>query len=72
MHLIYYLKFDPIAVLRIFYYCFVYYDLQYCIMSWGTANNSVLQPFNVLHNNILRIMTFSNYSCHVTSLYKNL
>jgi len=29
-------------------------------MSWGTANNSVLQPLNVLHNNILRTMTFSN------------
>jgi len=41
-------------------------------MSWGTANNSILQPLNVLHNIILRIMTFSNYSCHVTPLYKNL
>jgi len=40
-------------------------------MSWGTANNSVPQPFNVLHNIILKIMTFSNYSCHVIPLYKN-
>jgi len=39
-------------------------------MSWDTANNSVLQLLNVLHNNILRIMRFSNYSCHVSPLYK--
>jgi len=25
------------------YYSFFYCHLQYCIMSWGTANNSVLQ-----------------------------
>jgi len=41
-------------------------------LSWDTANNSVLQPLDVLHNNILRIMTLSNYGCHVTPLYKNL
>jgi len=41
-------------------------------MSWGTANKSVLQPLNVLHNNILRIMTFSNYICHVAPSYNNL
>jgi len=38
----------------------------------GTANNSVLQPLNLLHNNILRIIAFSNSSCHVTPLYNDL
>ena len=65
-------KFIPIAVLKMLYYSFVYSHLQSCVMSWGTANSSVLQPLNILHNNILGIMTFSNYSCHVTPLYKNL
>ena len=65
-------KFVSIVVLKMLYYSFVYCHLQYCIMSWGTANNSILQPLNVLHNNILRIMTFSIYSCYVTALYKNL
>jgi len=41
-------------------------------MSWGKANNSVLQPLNVLNSNILRLMTFSDYSCHVTPIHKNL
>ena len=65
-------EFAPIAVLKMLYYSFVYCHLQYCIMSWGTANNSVLQPLNILHNKILGIMTFSNYSCHVTPLYKSI
>jgi len=53
--------------------------LQLCLLSFttlyyvmGTANNSVPQPLNILHNNILKIIIFSNYSCHVTPLYKNL
>jgi len=37
--------FVPVAVLKILCYSFVYCHLQYCIMSWGTANNSVLQHF---------------------------
>jgi len=45
---------------------------QYCFISWGTANNSVLQRLSVLQNNILRIMTFTKYRCHLTPLYKNL
>jgi len=53
-------KFVPIAVLKMLYYNFVYCHLQYCIMSWGTANNSVLQPLNVLHdnNNIIILLTY--------------
>jgi len=65
-------KLIPISVLKMLYYSFVYCHLQYCIMSRGTANNSVLQPLNVLHDNVSRIMTFSNYSCHATTLCKNL
>jgi len=64
-------KFVPIAVLIMLYYSFVYCHLQYCIMSCGTANTSFLQPLNILHNNELKIMVFSDYSCHITSLYKN-
>jgi len=41
-------------------------------MSWGTGNYCVLQPLNVWHHYISRIMAFSSYSCHVTPLYKNL
>jgi len=45
-------KFVPIDILRLLYYSFVHFHLQYCVISWGTANNSVLQPLSVLQNNI--------------------
>jgi len=65
-------KFVPIDILRLLYFCFFHCHLQYCVISWGTANNSVLQPLSVLINNILWIMTFSKYRCHITPLCKNL
>ena len=65
-------KFVPRDVLRLLYFCFVHCHLRCCAISWGTANNSVLQPFSVLQNNLLRIMTCSKYRCHITSLCKNL
>jgi len=65
-------KFVLIAVLRLLYFSFVHYHLRYCVISWGTANNSVLQPLPVLQNNILLMMTFTKYRCHIFPLYKNL
>ena len=61
-----------IDILKVLYFSFAYCHLQYCVVSWGHTNHSVLQSLNVLHNNLLRIMTFSRYTCHVTPLYKNL
>jgi len=39
---------------------------------WGTATNSVLRPLEVVHNNILRTITYNNYRCHITPVYKYL
>jgi len=41
-------------VFKMLYFSLVHY-LKYCIVSWGTATNSVLQPLEVevVHNNIL-------------------
>ena len=39
-------NFVPINALRIIYYCFIYSHLQYCIISYGTACDSVLQLLN--------------------------
>jgi len=47
------------------------YDLKYCIVSWGTATNCVLQPLEVVHNDILRTITYNNYICHIAPLYKS-
>jgi len=61
-----------IDVLKMLYFCLVHCHLKYCIVSWGTATNSVLQPLEVVHNNILRTITYNNYRCHITSLHKSL
>jgi len=51
----------------------LYFSLVHChIVSWGTATNSVLQPLEVVHNNILRTITYNNYRCHITPVYKSL
>jgi len=57
-------KFVPIDILRLLYFSFDHYHLQYCIILWATSNNSVVQPLSVLQNNILQIMTVSKYKCH--------
>ena len=40
-------KFDPIDILRLLYFSFVHCHLQYCVISRGTANNSVPQQLSV-------------------------
>ena len=38
----------------------MYSKLQYLILAWGGCNDSRLRRLNVLHNNIVRIMTLKN------------
>jgi len=54
------------------HFSLVHCHLKYCIVSWGTANNSVLQPLQVVYNNILRTITYNNLRCDITPLYKSL
>ena len=61
-----------VDVLKMLYFSLVHCHLKYCIVSWGTATNSVLQPLEVVRNNILRTMTYNNYRCHITPVYKSL
>jgi len=63
-------NFVPVNAIRIIYFCLVYSHLQYCIVSYGTTCDSVLQPLNTIYNNVLRALTFSNFKCHITPLYK--
>jgi len=61
-------KFVPIAVLKILYCTIAFYNDIYKIV---ICHGVWPAPIKDLHNNILRIMTFSNYGCHVTPFYKN-
>ena len=61
-----------VDVSKMLYFSLVHCHLKYCIVSWGTATNSVLQPLEVVHNNILQTITYHNNRCHITPLYKSL
>jgi len=37
-----------IDVLKMLYFSLVHWHLKYCIVSWGTVSNSILQPLEVL------------------------
>jgi len=65
-------NFVPIDVLILLHFSFVHCHLNCGFISLDTANRSALPPLSVLQNNILWIMTFSKYRCHITPLYKNL
>jgi len=60
-----------VDVLKMLYFSLVHCHLMYCIVSWGTATNSVLQPLEVVNNSILRTITYNNYRSHITPLYKS-
>ena len=61
-----------VDVLKMLYFSLVHCHLKYCIVSWGTVTNSVLQSPEVVHNNILRTITYNNLKCHITPLHKSL
>ena len=54
------------------YYSLIYSRIQYGIVTWGTANQTLMHELNVKLNNIIRTITYSSKYCPVTSLYKTL
>ena len=52
-----YLSFD---CLKSFYYAKIYSKLQYAILAWGGCSESKFWRLNVLHNNVIQIMTLKN------------
>ena len=50
-------KYDNKKVLMMLYYSLVYSALQYGILPWGSASNTVLKPLNIIHNKIARLIT---------------
>ena len=54
----------------ILYYSLIYSRIQYGIVTWGTANKTVLQELNVKLHNIVRTITYRSKNGPVTCLYK--
>ena len=54
------------------YYSLIHSRIQYGIVTWGTANKTLIQKLNVKLSNIVRAITYSSRYCPVTSSYKTL
>ena len=54
------------------YYSLIHSGIQYGIVTWGTANKTLMQELNVKLNNIVRAIMYSSRYCPVTSLFKTL
>ena len=61
----------PFRSVKTVYYSIVYSHLRYAITSWGSLSFSTLNTLNIIHNKLLRIMTFSNFNSNVCILYKD-
>ena len=47
--------------------------LQYCNLTWGNANETVLQPLQTLQNRIIKIMTFTAFACsNIKQIYDDI
>jgi len=58
--------------LRSVYYSLTYSHLQCAIGVWGGAGKTALKRLNVLHNKVLRGMTYSSSMSRISPLYKKL
>ena len=54
------------------YYSLIYSRIQYGIVTWGTANKTLMQELNVKLNSIVCTVTYTSKYCPVISLYKTL
>ena len=64
-----YVSFD---CLKSFYYAKIYSRLQYATLAWGGCSSYKLRRLNVLHNNIIRIMTLKNVPSQIRLSSKTL
>ena len=60
------------SALKSLYFSFVYSHPQFAIGAWGGVRTTTLNQLNVLHNKIIRAMTYSSFRTKITPLYKKL
>ena len=61
-----------VDVSKMLYFSLVHCHLEILQCFMGHSYYSVLQPLEVVHNNILWTITYNNYRCHITPVYKSL
>ena len=62
----------PLDVIYKLYYSLVYPHLNYCILAWGSAKQTFLNPLVILQKRICRIITGSPYYAHSGPLFQQL
>ena len=62
----------PLTVIHKLYYSLVYPHLNYCILAWGCAKQTYLNPLFLLQKRICRIITNSTYYAHSSPLFKQI
>jgi len=65
-----YRHFADIKILRLIYFSLFHSHLQYCIIDWGRAYETVIRPVQVLQNRIVKYMTFSNRTLSASNIFK--
>ena len=54
------------------YYSLIYPFLTYSLITWGTTYQTTLLPLITLQKRAVRIITFSEYNCHSSPLFRKL
>ena len=62
----------PRKTLCLLYYNLVYSQIQYGILTWGTATKLLTKKIEVRLNRIIRIATFSSINTPINTMYKQL
>ena len=65
-------KFVSTQVLLQLYYAIIYSFLTYSVLAWGNTYITNLKPLIILQKKAVRIITFSDYRKHTSSLFKAL
>ena len=60
------------GILLKLYYALIYPFLIYGIVIWGSSYESTLKPIFILQKKSMRIITFSQFDCHSSPLFKSL
>ena len=63
--------FVPTHELSSIYYSTFSANLSYVCQIWGQRSNPLLKKFEMLQNNAMRIMTFSDYRASTGPIYKS-
>ena len=62
----------PLNVLRSLYLALIYPYLNYCLLAWGSAKMTTLQPIIILQKRLVRLLSGSDFNAHSSPLFKSL